>query len=270
MSQDTFKGMPLLGFGTWQISDGEAERGVRDALEIGYRHIDTARAYGNERGVGRAIAGSNVPRAEIWVTTKIWSDDHEPSRLASAAEDSLRQLDTDYVDLLLLHWPSPDIPVEDTLEALQAVQQRGLTRQIGVSNFPPGLFRRALRAAPGIFNNQVEFHPFLAQDELLAIAEEHDNSITAYSPLAVGKAVKDPTIGEIAEKHGKSPAQVALRYLLEKPRTAVIPKASSHERRLENFQIQDFELTPEDTARLDALPKDERESDPSWGPDWNS
>jgi 2,5-diketo-D-gluconate reductase B len=269
MTDDQFKGMPRIGFGTWQISDGDAERDVRDALEVGYRHIDTARAYGNENGVGRAIAASGLPREEIWLTTKIWPDDHAPVRLTAAAADSLRQLGTDYVDLLLLHWPNPDVPLEDTLGALLDVQERGLANQIGVSNFPPALFRRALRTAPGIFNNQVEFHPFLAQDELLEIAEENDTSITAYSPLAQGKVVRDPTIKEIAERTGRTPAQVALRYLLEQPRTVVIPKASSHDRRLENFDVQSFELSDEDRAAIDALPKNQRESDPSWGPDWS-
>lgn len=258
-----------LGFGTWKLTGEECVRGVLDALEIGYRHLDTARMYENEREVGRAIADSGVDRGDMWVTTKVWYDDLEPARLRASAEASLRDLGLDHVDLLLIHWPNADVPLEATLDAMHALREEGRVRHVGVSNFPPGLFRRALDHGP-VFTNQVEFHPFLAQDELLAIAAERDSSVTAYSPIAHGRALRDGTLREIGDRHGKGPAQVALRYLLDTPRTLVIPKASSHENRLANFGVFDFELASHEREAIDALPKDRRESDPDWAPDWDA
>jgi 2,5-diketo-D-gluconate reductase B len=259
--------LPRLGFGTWQITGPAAEEAVRDALEIGYRHIDTARAYENEREVGRGIAASGIDRADIFLTTKLWMNDFGRDRVRPATEDSLRALGTDYVDLLLLHWPSPNVPLEETLAALVAVQEEGLIRHAGVSNFPPGMFREALAHAP-LLTDQVEFHPFLGQDELLTIAREEDAFVTAYAPLAHGRVPDDPTLREIGEAHGKSPGQVALRWLLDLEPVATIPKASSHERRLENFRVFDFALTDDERARIDALPKDQRDFSPGWAPDW--
>ena len=162
--------IPRLGFGTWLITGKDATEGVRDALEIGYRHIDTARAYENEAEVGQGIADSGIDRADLWLTTKIWLDDFEPDKLKRAAEDSLRNLRTDYVDLLLLHWPSPDVPVERSLEAMRELQEAGRIRHAGVSNFPAGMLSRALDIVP-LFADQVEYHPFLAQDALLELAQ---------------------------------------------------------------------------------------------------
>lgn len=257
--------VPSIGFGTWQITGGDCVDAVRDALEIGYRHIDTARVYDNEAEVGRGIAHSGVRREEIFLTTKVWMDDFEPDRLGRAAEESLSKLGTDYVDLLLLHWPSEDVPLARTLEAMVDLRDAGRIRQLGVSNFPPSLLREALEHAP-VFTDQVELHPFLGQDALLSIADEHDLMVTAYAPLAHGKVPDDPTLREIGGAHGKSPGQVALRYLLDKPRTAVIPKASSHERRAENLDVFDFSLSDDERARIDALPKDRRDFSPSWAP----
>lgn len=252
--------VPKLGFGTWQITGRDCEEAVRDSLEIGYRHIDTARAYGNEAEVGRGLAASDVDRSEIFLTTKIWTSDFEPARLRTAAEDSLRSLGTDYVDLLLLHWPNDDVPLEGTLGALVDLREEGKIRQLGVSNFPAGLLRRALAVAP-VFSDQVEYHPFLGQERLLELAVERDYMLTAYSPLAHGRVSGDATLAGVAEAHGKSAGQVALRWLLDQPNVSAIPKASSHERRLENFEVFDFELSDEERARIDALPKDERGSD---------
>ena len=257
--------VPSIGFGTWQITGPDCVEAVRDAIEIGYRHIDTARAYANEAEVGRGIAGSGVPREEIFLTTKLWMDDFSAERLRPAAEDSLANLGVDYVDLLLLHWPSEDVPIGDTLAAMAELRDEGLIRQLGVSNFPASRLREALHHEP-VFTNQVEFHPFLGQDELLSIAEENDMMITAYAPLAHGKVPEDETLRSIGEAHGKSAGQVALRYLLDKPRTAVIPKASSHERRAENFDVSGFSLSDDERERIDALPKDRRDFSPSFGP----
>ena len=257
--------VPSIGLGTWQITGGECVDAVRDAIEIGYRHIDTARVYDNEREVGRGIADSGVPREDVFLTTKIWIDEFEPARLTAAAEDSLSNLAVDYVDLLLLHWPSESVPVERSLDAMSSLRDAGKIRQFGVSNFPPSRLRAALEHAR-VFTNQVEFHPFLGQDPLIEIAEGNDMLVTAYAPLAHGKVPRDPTLREIGDAHGKTAGQVALRYLLDKPRTCVIPKASSHERRAENFDVFDFELSGDERAQIDALPKDRRDFSPSFGP----
>jgi 2,5-diketo-D-gluconate reductase B len=260
--------VPKLGFGTWQIEGPDCQEAVEDALAIGYRHIDTARGYGNEEHVGRGIAAAGVPRNEFFLTTKIARDDYAPDDLRRAAEDSLQKLGVEGLDLLLLHWPNPDFALEETLGALTGLRDDGLIKHLGVSNFPAGMLREALRIAP-IFTDQVEFHPFLGQDDLVELAVEKDFMVTAYSPLARGKVPEDPTLREIGERQGKAAGQVALRWLLDKPNVATIPKASSHERRVENFEVFDFQLTDADRERIAALPKDVRTANPSWAPDWD-
>jgi 2,5-diketo-D-gluconate reductase B len=261
--------VPRLGFGTWLITGPEATEAVRDALQIGYRHIDTARAYENEREVGRGIADSGVPRDEIFLTTKVPHDEASADQVERAAEESLERLGVDRLDLLLLHWPSPDVPLEETLKALTAVRDDGRAAHIGVSNFPAGLLQQALDLAP-VFCNQVEYHPFLDQGRLLELARANDVLITAYSPLAHGKVPDDDTLRRIGEAHGKTAGQVALRWLLDQDHVSPIPKASSHERRQENFDVFDFELSAEERAEIDALPKDVRTADPPWAPDWDA
>jgi 2,5-diketo-D-gluconate reductase B len=261
--------VPRLGFGTWQIEGSDAMEAVRDALEIGYRQIDTARAYENEAEVGAGLARSGVDRGEIFLTTKIFPGDFEPDALKAAAEDSLRSLRTDYLDLLLLHWPDDSVPVERTLAAMAEQREAGLIRNLGVSNFPAGLLAQALEHAP-VFCDQVEYHPFLGQDRLLELARANDVLVTAYSPLAHGRVPGDETLTEIGEVHGKTAGQVALRWLLDQPGVSPIPKASSHERRVENFEVFDFALTDEERERIDALPKDDRQIDPDFGPDWEA
>src|SRR5215208_4004506 len=174
--------VPALGFGTWLLTGEDAAEGVRDALEIGYRQIDTARAYENEREVGRGIADSGVPREEIFLTTKVPPDEATADQVERDCEQSLERLGVDYLDLLLLHWPSPDVPLEETLKALTALRDDGRIRNLGVSNFPAGLLKQALDLAP-VFCDQVEYHPFLDQSRLLELARANDVLITAYSPL---------------------------------------------------------------------------------------
>jgi 2,5-diketo-D-gluconate reductase B len=260
--------VPKLGFGTWQIEGPQCQEAVEDALAIGYRQIDTARAYANEEHVGRGIAAAGIPRNEYFLTTKIARDEYAPDDLRRAAEDSLRKLGVEGLDLLLLHWPNPDFPLEETLGALIGLRDDGLIKHLGVSNFPPGMLREAIGLAP-IFTDQVEFHPFLGQDALVELAIEKDFMVTAYSPLARGKVPEDATLREIGEAHGKTAGQVALRWLLDTPQVCTIPKASSHERRVENFEVFDFELTDDERARIDALPKGERIIDPGFAPDWD-
>jgi 2,5-diketo-D-gluconate reductase B len=259
--------VPRLGFGTWQIEGSEATEAVRDALEIGYRQIDTARAYENEAEVGEGLAQSGVDRGVIFLTTKVFPGDFEPDALKAAAEDSLRSLKTDYLDLLLLHWPDDSVPLERTLQALVELQEAGTIRHLGVSNFPAGLLAEALAQAP-VFCDQVEYHPFLGQDRLLELARANDVLVTAYSPLAHGRVPGDATLAEIGEAHGKTAGQVALRWLLDQPGVSPIPKASSHERRVENFEVFDFSLSDDERERIDGLPKNDRQIDPDFGPDW--
>src|SRR3954462_4908595 len=178
--------VPKLGFGTFRLPGADCREGVRDALEIGYRHIDTARGYENEREVGQGIADSGVPREEIWLTTKVPPDMAAAADVRRSAEDSLRRLGTDHVALLLLHRPAPSVPLEETMGALAALREEGKAREIGVSNFPANHLRRALEHTP-VFADQVEYHPFLGQDRLLAAARDHDVLVTAYALLAQGK-----------------------------------------------------------------------------------
>jgi 2,5-diketo-D-gluconate reductase B len=261
--------VPALGFGTWQITGDDAREAVRDALEIGYRHIDTAKAYGNEREVGRGLRESGVAREDVWLTTKVPHTEAAPEAVRTAAEGSLERLGTEYLDLLLLHWPNDDVPLEGTIEALAALREEGKARHIGVSNFPAGLLERALEVAP-LLADQVEYHPFLGQERLLDLARGREVLVTAYSPLAHGRVPGDPTLSEIGAAHGKTAGQVALRWLLDQELVSPIPKASSHARRVENFDVFDFALSADERARIDALPKDERTADPPWAPDWDA
>jgi len=261
--------VPKLGFGTWEILGSDCEEAVSDALEIGYRHIDTAQAYDNEAEVGKAIAASGIPRKELWLTTKLWRDDFAADRVRPSAEASLERLQVNCVDLFLLHWPNDSVPLDETLAALAELRDEGLIKHYGVSNFPAGMLRDALTTAP-IFADQVEFHPYLGQDRLVELAVEKDFMLTAYSPLARGRVPEDETLRAIGEAHGKTAGQVTLRWLLDKPNVATIPKASSHERRVENFEVFDFELGDEERAQIDALASGERIVDPRWAPDWEA
>jgi 2,5-diketo-D-gluconate reductase B len=244
--------VPTIGLGTWRLQGDTCYEAVRHALELGYRHVDTARMYRNEHEVGRALRDSGVDREAVWLTTKLWHDDVEPDRLPRAATDSLRRLGTDYVDLLLLHWPFPEVPLEAQLHGLVRLRDAGTIRELGVSNYPPDLLRRALREAP-VFCDQVEYHPYVDQSELLALCVEHGVLLTAYSPIAKGRVADDPVLAEIGAAHGKSPAQVALRWLIDQPMVAAIPRSASARRRAENLDIFDFALTPDERTRIDDL-----------------
>lgn len=259
--------LPALGFGTFQLKGEVCQSQVEKALDVGYRHLDTARAYGNEIDVGRGIGGSGVPRSEIFLTSKIWLEDLRPDDLVREAEASLKDLGTDYLDLLLIHWPSPEVPVEDSLGAMEKLREAGNIRHLGVSNFPPSLFQRACDLAP-VFTNQVEYHSLLGQERLLRIARERGAVITAYSPLGQGIVLKEPTLIEIAAGHGKNAAQVALRWLLQQDSVAAIPRSSSAAHLESNFEIFDFELSADEMQAIDALPKDRRQVVPSFAPDW--
>jgi diketogulonate reductase-like aldo/keto reductase len=260
--------VPKLGYGTWLVEGEAAYDGVLDALALGYRHIDTARAYGNEREIGRALADSGVPREQIWLTTKVWRDDAAAADVGRVFAQQLSDLQTDHVDLLLLHWPA-ETPLAETLGAMDALREQGLARRIGVSNFPSALLRQALELAP-IFAVQVEYHPYLPQGPVMSVCHEHDLLLTAYSPFAHGRVHEDPVLQEIGARHGKSAGQVALRWLLDQPHVVAIPKASSHDRRAENLDVFDFDLSDEERGRVAALSQRHlRTADPPWAPVWD-
>ena len=260
--------VPALGFGTWQLTDDAAERCVQAALDVGVRHIDTAQIYANEDAVGRAIAANPVPRDEVFLTTKIARNNAAPDDVRRTAEQSLRRLGVDHVDLLLIHWPAEDIaPMESTLDALASVRERELTRAIGVSNYPSAMLRRAFEVAP-IVTDQVEHHPYLAVDPIRRVLDDHEGFLTAYSPIAKGKVADDPVLTEIGEDHGVTAVQVTLRWLLQRG-TVVIPRSSSVQRVATNADVGSFALDHDEVARIDALARGERLVDPGHGVDWD-
>lgn len=260
--------IPPLGLGTWQITGRDCVEAVEDALRLGYRHVDTARAYENEAEVGEGLARAGVARDEVWVTTKLWRDGLQPRQVREQMETSLRQLRTDHVDLLLIHWPNADVPLAETLGAMAELREEGKTRNIGVSNFPSRQLREAAEIER-IYSDQVEYHANLGQEPLLEACREHEVILTAYSPFAHGKLLGDPVLEEIAEERGATPAQVALRWLLDQPGVVAVPKAASHSNRAKNLGALEIELSDDDRARLDALPKDRRVIDPGWSPEWD-
>lgn len=249
--------VPALGFGTFRLVGDEARAGVEHALALGLRHIDTAQGYGNEDQVGAAIGASGIPRDEIFLVTKVKPGNFRRDDAIASTRESLRKLATDYVDLLLLHWPNPEVEVEETLGALAELQREGAVRHLGVSNFPPSLVARA-NDAQRILTNQVEYHPYLSQRKLLDQCEELDLFLTAYSPLAQGRVSDDAVLREIGEAHGKAASQVALRWLLQQPRVVAIPRSSKARHRETNADVLDFELSAEEMRRIDALDRDLR------------
>ncbi len=260
--------IPKLGLGTWQLEGDACVHAVRDGLELGYDHVDTARAYGNEAQVGQGLHDSGRNRDEVFLTTKLWYTELSEVGVHDQLEHSLRALRTEYVDLLLVHWPNPRVALAQTLGAMREAQEAGRVRHLGVSNFPTALLREALELAP-IVCNQVEYHPYLGQPEVLALARERELVVTAYSPLAQGEALRDPVIREIAAAHDRSPAQIVLRWLLDQPNVAAVPKASSREHRAANLDCFGFELSDAERGRIAGLERGHRTIDPSWAPAWD-
>jgi len=248
--------IPLLGFGTWNLTPEDARRMVAEALRIGYRHIDTAWIYRNEAAVGDgirdAVAAGHVAREDIWLTTKIWVAHFDREGLLNQARESVASLGFT-PDLLLLHWPKAEPSWEETLGALNEAKDLGLTRTIGLSNFPSSEFRKAQTLSKAkLVTNQVEYHPYLKLTKLLDTAKYLDSSITAWSPLAQGQIADDPTLIEIGRAHGKTPGQVTLRWLIQQ-NVIAIPRTSKESRAAENFDIFDFELSDEEMDRIHAL-----------------
>ncbi len=262
--------MPALGFGTWPLSGADGTRAVREAIELGYRHIDTAQLYGNEADVGKGIAQSGVARGELWITTKLSRDHLGAKEVARSTDESLKKLGLDHLDLLLIHWPSRTVPVAETLSAMTKLRDAGKTRFIGVSNFTTKLLDEATKHAD-IICDQVEYHPFLSQRAVLSAVKTHGLFLTAYSPVARGQVPNDKRLQAIGKKYGKSAAQVALRWLIEQDNVAAIPKAGSRAHMQANFEIFDFALAPEDRAAIDGLGSSSgRIVDiAGWSPDWD-
>jgi len=245
--------IPLVGLGTWELRGRVCARIVEQALRLGYRHIDTAEMYDNEREVGEALRASGVRRDEVFITTKIWPSHFAPLELERAAKGSLARLRLSEVDLLLLHWPNPQISLSETLGALCRVKQSGLTRHIGVSNFTVPLIEEAVGlASEPLVCNQIEMHPFLDQSRVTAACRANDMAVIAYSPIARGGANKDAVLARIGAAHGKSAAQASLRWLVQQG-IVVIPRTSRIERLSENCAIFDFALSDAEMAQIHAL-----------------
>jgi len=243
--------VPALGLGTWQLTGERCYDTVSTALELGYRHVDTAQYYGNERQVGRAIADSDVDRDDIFLTTKIKPGDAARDDLLDAARTSLDRLGTDYVDLLLLHWPNPLVDVTETLGAMATLREEGAIRHAGVSNFSKKRLQRARQVSPvPILTNQVGFHPHRPRRELLAYCQEYDTMLTAYSPLAHGGLIDEDVLRAIGGKYDKSAPQVALRWAIQHHNVAAIPKATSREHLAANIDVFDFTLTDDEMQRI--------------------
>ena len=262
--------MPALGLGTYQLRGDACRAAVAHALGAGYRHLDTAQIYDNEAAVGAGLRDAAVDRDDVFLTTKVWHTALGYDDVLRTTDESLARLGVERVDLLLMHWPTPDVPLQETLDALVAVRDAGKTRLIGVSNTPPAMLRRALSHVPDLATDQVEHHVFLGQPEILDIVRTHGMVLTAYSPVAQGEALRDDAVRDIAAAHGATPAQVALAWLLAQDRVAAIPRSSSAEHREANLAAARLQLSAGDLARLDALPKDHRLVDPDFAPDWNA
>ena len=253
-------GIPQLGLGVFQVPARDTARVVAEALEIGYRHIDTAQMYGNEAGVGEAVRASGLDRADLFVTSKLGNGAHAPDDARRAFERTLVTTGLDYVDLFLIHWPLPrqgDNGYVATWKVLEEFKHDGRARSIGVSNFQIEHLERLAADAdvvPAV--NQIELHPYFGNAEVRAWGETHGIATEAWSPIAKGRVLRDATVTELAEAHGRSPAQVVLRWHLQRG-TIVFPKSSRIERLRENFALFDFELSTDDVARIDALDRGE-------------
>lgn len=265
--------LPAFGIGTYRLKEQVAVDSVKNALALGYRAVDTAQIYENEADVGRALAESGVPRSAITLTTKIWVDKLAADALIPSLEESLRKLKTDYVDLTLIHWPAPGdaVPLADTLMALTQARERGLTRAFGISNFNIALTRQAidLVGAKNIATNQIELHPYLQNRRLAGFLNEAGIPITSYMTLGVGKALHDPVIQAIAQRHGATPAQVVLAWALQSG-YAVIPSSTKRANLQGNLLAQQVKLEADDLAKIAALDRGERLTDPAQlAPAWD-
>ena len=244
--------VPSLGLGTYRLGGEACVEAVELALSMGYRHVDTAQMYGNEAEVGQGMESSGVDRAEVFLTTKVWPNDFRHERVIRRTHESLEKLRTDYVDLLLMHWPGDGVPLGETLGAMRELQEEGGVRHIGVSNFSPSLVEEASEHVD-VFCNQVEYHVYKDQDAVLNQARKTDYLLVAYRPLSRGSVEEDATLREIGEAHGKTAAQVALRWLVQQEQVSAIPKATSEDHLRANLEVFDFELSGGEMDRIASL-----------------
>src|SRR3978361_1846354 len=262
--------IPAIGLGTWELRDRTCARIVEQALRLGYRHVDTAQVYDNEREVGEGVRASGVKRDEIFLTTKIWTTHFKPNDLERSAKESLARLRMTEVDLLLLHWPNPQVPLADTLGALARVKQQGLARHIGVSNFTVALIDEAVAACPEpLVCDQVEYHPYLDQTKVREASARHGMAVVAYSPVAKGRIKNDRALLRIGGRYRKTAAQVCLRWLGQQ-NVVAIPRTSKLERLSENIEIFDFELFEDDMKAISAMGSAEgRLTNYGFAPNWD-
>jgi len=262
--------IPAIGLGTWELRGRTCARIIEQALKLGYRHIDTAQVYENEREVGEGLRASGIKRDDVFVTTKIWTSHFAPHELERSAKESLARLRLTEVDLLLLHWPNPHVPLAETLGALAHAKRLGLTRHIGVSNFTVALIKEAVAACPEpLVCDQVEYHPYLSQTKVLQACARNGMALVAYSPVARGKIKSDKTLLRIGYGHRKSPAQICLRWLVQQ-NVSAIPRTSRVERLSENIDIFDFTLSDEEMSEIFKLANTRgRMTDFGFAPKWD-
>ena len=245
--------IPAIGLGTWELRGRTCARLVEQALRLGYRHIDTAQVYENEREVGEGLRASGIKRDEVFVTTKIWTTHFAPNDLERSTRESLSKLHLSEVDLLLLHWPNPRVPLQETLGALAHVRKLGLARHIGVSNFTVALIEQAVAACPEpLVCDQVEFHPYLDQTKVVEACARHGMAVVAYSRVALGRIKNDETLARIGQNYGKTAAQVCLRWLVQQ-NVAAIPRTSRIERLSENIDVFDLALSDQEMAQISGM-----------------
>jgi diketogulonate reductase-like aldo/keto reductase len=264
--------IPALGCGTWQLRGTICAEIVAEALQIGFRHIDTAQGYGNEAAVGEGIRASSVPRDSVFVTTKVMPQLISDGPLQRSVEESLRRLGVDRVDLLLIHWPNPAVPLHQTMHALADAKRRGLALHVGVSNFTVAMLDEAVRLSPEpLVTNQVEYHPYLNQAKVLAANRRCGLVTTAYCPIALGRVVNDPALSMIGVAHGKTAVQVTLRWLIQQGDVVAIPRTSRPERLRENLSVFDFQLTDTEMEQVGRLHRTGNHlvNEPDWVPEWD-
>ncbi len=246
--------IPVIGLGTWKMSGNSCIKSVMDGINMGYRHLDTAQNYGNESEVGKGIKESNANREDIFVTTKIDPGNLTPSGIKSSFDESLKKLDTGYIDLLLIHWPVSSMDLKACLDTMFELADNDKVKYVGVSNFSPDLFREARNIGP-VANNQVKFSPYNPAFETLEVIKETGKTLTAYSPLEQGKVSQDDIFSETARKYDKTVSQITLRWLIQLGNISVIPKASGEDHRKENLDIFDFEIPDEEMNKLTEVVK---------------
>jgi len=268
----SYSTLPIPGMGTFRLKGEDARKAVTTALELGYRHIDTAVLYDNEAAVGDAIASSGLGRDNLFLTTKVWHTELAPEALQSSIEGSLQRLGTDHVDLLLIHWPSPDqsVPMADTMNALKAVRDAGKTRYIGVSNFTIAQIDEAIDilGEGEILTNQIEVHPFLQNRALVEHCQQRGITVTGYMPLAVGRVLEDPTLNDIANQRQLTPAQITLAWLRQR-NIVPIPASSKADHLQANLDAMTVELSDDEMQRIEQLDRQERFADPDFAPQWD-